>query len=102
MSFEPKPVSARVANGAIIGVAFYSLHDLEFLDQVVAYEQDGRAEQGAKVILVFDVLACKAMADFEEIIPGIGPVYQTPVIGVWKDGSLIAKETGLQARRLVI
>jgi hypothetical protein len=91
-----------MSNGVIIGVAFYSVYDLEFLDRVVACRQGGRLEQNESAILVFDVLACKAMADFEEIVPSIGPVYQTPVIGVWKHGSLMAKGTGLRAVRSLL
>jgi hypothetical protein len=97
--FEPSPLRAPITDGTVIGIAFYSLHDLEFLDQFLARRKTNRSQLAA---LVFDVLDLKEMADFERIIPGIGTVLQTPVIGVWKDGSLMAKGTGAQGRKLLV
>jgi hypothetical protein len=86
-------------NGALIGIAFYSRDDLEFLDRIVAAR--GETASNVKEIIVFDVLGCKTMDDFEKLIPGIGLVYQTPVVGIWRDGELVEKGVGAKGRMLL-
>jgi hypothetical protein len=86
-----------VQDGAVVGVAFYSLPDLELLDDL-AFD---RHVLHSETIVVFDVLSCKKMADFERWIPSIGPVYQTPVVGVWQDGLLVDVGVGKKAREIL-
>jgi hypothetical protein len=95
IAFETGNSQAAIQNGAKIGVAFYSLRDLEFLDQLMT------SSRIPKTIVVFDVLSCETMADFEKFIPGIGPVHQTPVVGIWKDGQLARKGVGARGRDLL-
>jgi hypothetical protein len=77
----------------ILGVATYSVAELELLDNLEDFLV--KAEPGAIDVQVFDVLACKTMGDFAAFIPGIDAVYRTPVIGVISDGKLIDQATGL-------
>ena len=39
-------------------------------------------------VQVFSVLDCHAQEDFEKFIPGIGNVFQTPVVGFWDGDTL--------------
>jgi len=38
------------------------------------------------------------MSDFDTYIPGIGNVFQTPILGYWQDGRLVHREKGAAAR----
>ena len=39
---------------------------------------------------------------FEEIYPGIGKVLQTPVVGKWANGNLVATKWGYDARVILL
>ncbi len=41
------------------------------------------------------------MEDFEKYVPGIGKVFQTPVVGYWEDGLLKEKAWGKKGRDLL-
>jgi hypothetical protein len=91
-----------IQNGSLIGIAFYSLPDLKLLDQLVLKYLGLAAETSKREpIVIFDVLHCKTMWDFDKLIPGIGAVYQTPVVGIWKNGLLTEKATGAEAHSLI-
>lgn len=79
----------------LLGVATYSLEDLRLLDVLESKlsNQAGRRE----TIHLFDVSACSEMEDFERYLPGIGKVFQTPVVGLWEDGVLRYKAQGASA-----
>jgi len=84
----------------LVGIAPYSLPDLELLDAIKeALKQKPSCEERVQV---FDVLTCASMKDFDERIPGIGQVYQTPVVGIWEDGVLVQKASGAKARQLTL
>jgi len=71
------------------------MHDLELLDAIEArLTAEGRNE----TIYLFDVSAFPDFKDFEKYLPGIGRVYQTPVVGSWKDGVLKERLSGAVAR----
>jgi hypothetical protein len=78
----------------ILGVATYSQQELNLLDDVNASLSSGNGQ--TLQVDVFDVLECEQMSDFEKFIPGLGPVYQTPVLGVVADGSLVQSAVGLR------
>ena len=89
-----------VGRRMLVGIAPYSLPDLELLDAIKeALKQKPSCEERVQV---FDVLTCASMKDFDECIPGIGQVYQTPVVGVWEDGVLVQKASGAKARQLTL
>jgi hypothetical protein len=93
---SPEPNGSR----ALIGVAPYSLPDLALLDALKRSLAEG--ENNREHIQIFDVLTCATISDFERYIPGIGNVYQTPVIGIWEDGALTQKASGAEARGTII
>jgi hypothetical protein len=84
----------------LLGVAPYSLPDLQLVDQIREAVQQGACS--GEQVQVFDVLTCATMEDFDERIPGIGPVYQTPVVGIWSNGILVEKASGARARQLIL
>ena len=82
----------------LLGVAFYSLTDLQLLDDIVIRSRDTFPEMR---IDVFDVLSFKSMGDFENIFSGLRPA-MTPVIGIWKNGNLIEKNCGIRETRRLL
>lgn len=81
-------------NRVVLGVAFYSRPDLELLDALVQKLRSGNCGTD-RPIYVFDALMCKSMEDFERLVPGIAPVYDTPVVGIWEGGELVSKGWGI-------
>jgi hypothetical protein len=79
----------------LIGVATYSLEDLKLLDEI---EQRLRVRSVPEKISVFDISAFTEMGDFERHLPGIGKVFQTPVVGFWRNGQLTEPLSGAAAR----
>jgi hypothetical protein len=61
----------------------------------------GRGSDAFGPVEVFDVQDCTGQSDFEQYVPGIAPVFQTPVVGIWENGKLIAKGSGRAGRDLV-
>jgi hypothetical protein len=116
---SPESPPSGAAERLVLGVAPYSKDDMRLLDlvrQAVLKEcsprRGGRLQPetpgreppvapGPLRVEVFSVLACKTHQDFEKYIPGIGKVYQTPVVGYWVDGVLREKCWGAPARALV-
>jgi hypothetical protein len=80
----------------LIGVATWSGYDMKLLD---ALEQ---TPDGPEVIGVFDTAGCKSNEDFEARIPGLGMVLQTPAVGLWEDGKLLARGTGYEGRLVAL
>ncbi len=83
----------------IVGVAVYSVPDLQLLDALneMLFSSDLRND----CVQVFSVSECQAQEDFEKYVPGIGKVFQTPVVGVWEDGLLVDKAWGAAARDMI-
>ena len=79
----------------LIGVATYSIEDLKLLDEI---EQRLRVHSAPERISVFDISAFTEMRDFERLLPGIGKVFQTPVVGFWTNGQLTERLSGAAAR----
>ena len=98
-SWSPgKPTSSQ-GKRLLIGVATYSEADLKLLDLLEEVLQ-GRAENTLSIDL-FNTLDCKSHDDFDNYIPGIGKVFQTPVAGLWENGVLKEKAWGKSARDLI-
>jgi hypothetical protein len=91
--------SAVVPSRVLICVATWSLPDMQMLDslQEKLTQMSLREEQ----VEVLDVDTFTSMGDFENRIPGIGPVYHTPVVGGWRHGVLAEKASGATARKLI-
>jgi hypothetical protein len=83
-----------------IGVATWSGYDMELLDLVDRASPVGPGSEPA--VDVFDVDGCASQADFQNYIPGIGEVFQTPLVGYWVDGVLTDRATGAAGRALIV
>lgn len=84
----------------LIGVAPYALPDLELLDSLE--ESLSKSTSPDDRIDVLNVLACAAADDLERCFPGVGKVFQTPIVGVWEKGVLCQTASGAAGRRLVV
>lgn len=84
---------------AVIGVRLYSGPDLELLDRLNEMLEECR---GSITVEVFDDASCPEPEQLERYIPGITPVSQTPVVGVWIDGALMEKASGFKGRKLIL
>jgi hypothetical protein len=114
------PVRRRL----VIGAATYSRYEMRMLDLVeeaLARQNAQRGQAAASVpanlpaealalqrvpppalrVEVFSTLDCLSQSEFEKYVPGIEPVLQTPVVGLWEDGKLRETATGAAGRALV-
>jgi hypothetical protein len=82
----------------LIGVATWSAYDMQLLDAVSQALQRSPFDL---TIEVFNVADCHSPEAFEEYVPGIGRVLQTPIVGLWSDGMVVDKATGRAGRELV-
>jgi len=57
------------------------------MDELYARVRDGRL--GVLYLDVFDISQMPAMGDFEKFIPGINPVYQSPILGIASSGEFV-------------
>jgi hypothetical protein len=82
----------------LIGVATWSVFDLNLLDCLQEALSRGSRQT---VIDVFDADDCKALDDFEPYIPSIGRVFQSPAVGIWRDGESVLSAWGFAGRQLL-
>ncbi|HJT76734.1 MAG TPA: hypothetical protein VJ739_05985 [Gemmataceae bacterium] len=81
----------------LIGIATWSGYDMRLLDVV----EEGMARGSAPAVAVFNTSDCRTQDDFNKYVPGLGAVYQTPVVGIWQDGRLEWSGQGAEARERV-
>lgn len=94
----------RVSQRILIGIVPWSGYDLRLLDALSqAYSGAHRPEEQLEI---FDIDAAgRASGGYdylERMIPGIGKIFQTPVVGVWEKEVLTQKATGAAGRDLII
>lgn len=97
--WKPGDSFAKQGRRILVGVATYSIADLCLLDAL--NELLNSNTLGCDRVDVFNVLDCRTTADFDEYVPTIGTVFQTPVVGVWEGGVLKEKASGAAARNLL-
>src|SRR5205823_2844807 len=89
---QPIPAKGR---RILIGVAArYSLQDLELLDKLSERVEGARSPE---VIDVFDASSIPRPEEFQAYVPGLTRVLQTPVLGVWDNGTFVRSATGWEA-----
>ncbi|HEV3144311.1 MAG TPA: hypothetical protein VGZ47_10530 [Gemmataceae bacterium] len=99
--WQPGDPVVAVPIRVLVGVATYSALDLRLLE-IIDRKLEEASRNGATLhVEVFNVLECRDQADFEKYIPGIGTVFQTPVVGIWENGVLVHRATGAAARSLL-
>ena len=84
----------------LIGVAPYALPDLELLDSLEEWLSKSKSPD--ERVDVLNVLVCAATDDLERCFPGVGRVFQTPIVGVWENGVLCQTASGAAGRQLVV
>jgi hypothetical protein len=98
-SWKPgAPITDR-GTRVLVGVATWSGYDMRLLD--VIDEALGRQDGEAPRVEVFNASYLPNQDVFEQYIPGLPPVFHTPVVGVWRDGILQERAEGYNARELV-
>jgi hypothetical protein len=70
---------------------------LAFLDEIYPSLLNQRRDR----IEIFDALLFTKMEDWEEYIPGITPIYHTPVVGVCHNSIWTVRESGHSAREFI-
>src|SRR5262245_27456203 len=92
--------TAKPGGGAsdriVLGITEYNREDLLLLDSV----QTASSSVGL-VLEVFLLTECKSQSAIDGYVPGIGPVYQSPVVGIWKVGALVDSGSGHAAKELL-
>ena len=88
---EAPPTSGQFL---LVGIATWSGYDMMLLDAIE------RSTGNPDAIGVFDTAHCKSNEDFEAWIPSIGIVYQSPVVGLWDNGKLVARGSGHEGREI--
>lgn len=82
----------------LIGVATWNRYDLQLLDLL-----DGavsRATNNDSAVAVFNI-GSRSKEVLQSIIPGIDPIFPSPIIGIWTNGVLVRMGNGQPARDLV-
>jgi hypothetical protein len=83
----------------LVGVAVWSGYDMNLLDYLARAVADGSRPDTP--VYVFDTDSVTSPEDFEVLVPGIGFVHHTPVVGYWADGKLVEKACGFHGRQIV-
>jgi len=83
----------------LVGIAPYSRYDFQVLDELFKIQRTDDRPFGC--LQVFDMLDCRDKGDFEDFVPGIGVVRQSPAVGIWIDGVVVEKEWGWKGRQLL-
>jgi len=85
----------------ILGVASFSTVDLQLLDELAQALDGSRAD--AQRVAVFDLQQCRDQHDVARYLPGaFGPVWNTPVLGIWDNGSLARRIDGVAGCRQML
>jgi hypothetical protein len=90
-SWNPGEPVPQVGQWLLIGAATWSLYDLQLLDKI---NDILKAKASLPKVAVFNIDDIQSNEDFGLYFPGIGRVYQTPVVGLWQEGVLVDKGTG--------
>ena len=80
----------------LVGVAVWSGYDMNLLDHL-----NGTVAASDTPVYVFDADSIENADQLEAILPGIGVVHHTPIVGYWEGGRLVEKAVGFHARQIV-
>src|SRR5262245_50754445 len=92
---DPFPQAGR---RLLVGVATWSALDMALLD---ALAEAMREPPVALTVDVFNSADVVSHAGFESYVPGISPVFHTPVVGLWSEGRLTQAASGKAGRDLL-
>lgn len=97
--WKPGEPILAVGDRLLVGVAPYSNVEIGMLYLFARAKSDPCLAR--PILEVFDTLDCQTHEQFNNFIPGIGTISQTPVAGFWSDGLLLEKAQGAAARALI-
>jgi hypothetical protein len=88
----------------LIGIVRWSAYDLRLLDSLNhAFSSKFRENERIDILDIDAAGRSSGNWDFfEQVIPGIGKIYQTPIVGIWENGMLLQRGAGAAGRDLVI
>jgi hypothetical protein len=73
----------------------WSRYDFEFLDALCRPNK-------FEFVDMFMLDDCRSQSEIEAFIPGVAPVFQSPVIGIWEQGILVDRANGFPAAKQAI
>ena len=83
----------------LIGLApSWSIYDLELVDGILDEVTDPMRDSQ---VSFFDVSCLHKQDDIDLYITGLKKFYQTPLVGLWKDGLLTESGGGERARQII-
>lgn len=88
--------TGREPDRLVLGVAEYVAEDFRLLDRIL--DMASARDMPVRVFLLTD---CTSQDDIARLIPGIGPVFNPPVVGIWRNGVLTIHASGHPARVVV-
>jgi hypothetical protein len=86
---------SEVLDRIVIGIADFVVDDYSLLDSLNGFL---RTRAPAPQIEVFIMTT---QSEIDEYVPGIGQVFHSPVVGVWKSGHLYLRKSGHSAREFL-
>lgn len=93
--WKPGDVIQSQGRRILMGVTQWVQGDLELLDAF--FELLPNNSQ----IEIFMLGECLSQADIERYIPGVTPIFNPPVVGIWEDGVLVEKASGWEAKQIL-
>lgn len=85
-----------VPDRMVIGIAEYARSDFELLDVVCP------AVLSLGVTMEFFLCTdCQSLGEINEYVPDTGPVFHSPIVGIWRAGVLEEVASGYTARELI-
>lgn len=94
--WSPDQALPRDARFLLVGVAVWSGYDMNLLDHL-----NPAAVTSDTPVYVFDADSIENASQLEAILPGIGVVHHTPIVGYWEDSQLVEKAVGFHGRQIV-
>ena len=97
--FPDQPETHRFDRRLVLGVAAWSIYDVRLLTLVS--DAVARGTQPEFHVSVFDIDELSSSQDLQQTFPGIGEVFQPPVVGYWDAGQLKETASGYAAHEVV-
>jgi hypothetical protein len=82
----------------VVGVAEYVRDEVVALDMLLEALRMGRLGASLEVFLLSQ---CASQNEIERLIPGVTPVFQSPVVGVWEGGQIVTSGSGREALNVI-
>jgi hypothetical protein len=102
-SWHIEDLFPTVGHRVLIGVATWNGYDLRLLDALTETIHELGAQERIDVFEIEEEARTSGgYGYFDRVIPGIGEIYQTPLVGIWESGALKQRGSGFVGRKLVV